>query len=58
MHRVLFWSRIWGAVLMMTLVGTAVARAEGFWVTLAAGLAGGSVPTTLSFGLIRSMVRR
>jgi len=45
MHRVLFWSRIWGAVLMMTLVGTAVARAEGFWVTLAAGLAGGSVPS-------------
>jgi hypothetical protein len=43
MRRALFWTRMWGAVLT-TLMGTAVAWAEGFWVTLAAGVAGANVP--------------
>ena len=47
MGRALFWTRMWGAVLV-TLMGTAVTRAEGFWVTLAAGLAGASIPADYS----------
>jgi hypothetical protein len=44
MRGVFLWLRVWGAVLGC-LVGTAAARAEGFWVTLAAGLAGAGVPS-------------
>lgn len=44
MRGVFLGLRVWGVVLAV-LVGTATARAEGFWVTLAAGLAGSGVPS-------------